>query len=1120
MKKKPLFLFIMRISLIQFCLITCLMMNAFAMDGKAQVLLEKKLSLNETSIRLNKLLNRIEKEGGFRFVYRSNLVDFKQMVSVSANRQPLAQLLDDVLSPLLLTYELSNNYIILKPLPDMLRQQPQKMAVVTVQGKVTDDKGAPLPGVSVLLKGTTTGAVTDTAGNYVLSIDGESGTLVFSFLGFKRQEVEINGRQRIDVALQPESGTLNEVVVVGFGTQRRSDLTGAVGSVKGADVKNQPARSVAEALQGRVAGVEVVKGNGGPGSGSTIQIRGVSSLNNPNPIYIIDGVRGSSGSNFNIQDIESIDVMKDASAASIYGASAAGGVVIITTKRGAKDGTMKVNLNSYAGVRKPILDELMGRDQYLQARAAILQDATNGADPASLPNTNWGSALYDNGLEQNYNLSVSGGNNKASYFVSAGYVNEDGTYIDSDFKRYNARINSDYKIGNRIKLGESVFVNKTRNNPTNSSGAFPYRSVPTMAVYDATNPIGGYGKAPAGFGGANYVGLELSNIIRNDIFGVEGNIYGDAEIFKGFNLRATFGYNFTNNLTSNYLQQYDFGPVNNAQASLNKSSDNTQLINTNYTATYNTSIGSHSVKLLGGFEQLSTSIDALGGSSFNLALSPTENFFVNSVDNQRVTGGYDNNLLVKSFFGRLNYDFAGKYLLTGSIRRDANFKRFGLTNQSGVFPSGSVAWRISEENFVKEGAPFITDLKIRGSYGSLGNDQIADYIFLSRFTDVAANSFGGGVRNIGFGLIGLANPDIKWEVIRQTDIGLDAAFIDGKLTFTADYYIKNTDGMIYNLPLPISSGLTQPFTANIGEVSNKGLELLAGYTDKVGEFSYGVSANATFNRNKVLSLDGNTNNPVNDGNNDIGGGFGLMTGQNISRTVVGRSFGEFYGYVADGIFQSDAEAQGYAQFAGQQSRAGDLRFADLNSDGVLDDADRTFIGNPNPEFAYGLNLNFGYKGFDVAMLFNGVLGAKIFNGVAPYNSTFYADGNTSADIFGTSYFDGAGITDRPRVGYVDGNDFLNDPNGNYSRVSSYWVENGSYLKLKNFQIGYTIPQKLLSRYKITGIRLYAMGNNLFALTGYSGRDPELAGGVTSRGIDSPTIYPQNRLYSFGLDVNF
>lgn len=1076
------------------------------------------ITLRQNKISIEKALGSIEKQSGYYFLYDKNDIPYREKINVNLNKASIEEALSQCFKNLPLSYKIIRQTIVLKR-NESIENQIKALAI-TVTGKVTDENGGPLPGVSVRVKGTTVGAVTDDKGNYTINSPDENSTLVFTFIGFTSQEIAVSGQSVINVVLAEKASELDEVVVVGFGTQRRSDLTGAVGSVKGDDIKNQPARSVAEAVQGRVAGVEVVKGSGQPGSGSNIQIRGVSSLNNPNPIYIIDGVRGSSGNNFNIQDIESIDIMKDASAASIYGASAAGGVIIITTKRGAKDGSINVNLNTYAGLRTPILDNLLGRDQFIEARSGILQDATNGQDAASLPDTDWPGALYSDGVEQNYNLSVSGGNSKASFFLSSGYVQEKGTYIDSDFKRYNLRINSDYNIGSRIKIGESIFVNKTRNNPTNSSGAFPYRSVPTMLIYDETNPVGGFGRAPAGFNGANYVGLELSNNIRNDVFGVEGNIYGELEILKGLSLRATFGYNFSNNLNNNYLGEYDFGPVNNSQASLNKSSNNTQLINTNYIATYGANAGKHNFKLLGGFEQLSTSFDNIGGSSFNLALSPTQNFFVTDVENQRVTGGFDENLLVKSFFGRLNYDFAGKYLLTGSIRRDANFKRFGQANQSGVFPSGSAAWRISEEGFFKNKVPFISDLKVRGSYGSLGNDQIADYVFLSRFLEVGANSFGSEGRDIGFGLTGLANTDIQWETIKESNFGLDAAFLDGKINFSADYYIKNTDGMIYNLPLPISTGLPQPFTANIGKVRNKGLELLADYNNKVNDFNYGISANATFNRNEVISLDGNRNNPVNAGNTDISGGFGIMSGQNISRTEVGRSFGEFFGYAADGIFQSDAEAQAHPQFVGRQSREGDLRYRDVNGDGILDNADRTFIGNPNPDFIFGINLNMAYKGFDVSMLFNGVMGVDLFNGVAPYNSTLFSDGNTTADIFGTSFFNGSGLTDRPRIGYVDNNNFRNDPNGNYRQVSSYWVENGSYLKLKNFQIGYNIPQQWLKKYNIGNIRAYFMGNNLFALTGYSGRDPELAGDVTSRGIDRPTVYPQNRLYSFGLDVNF
>lgn len=989
----------------------------------------------------------------------------------------------------------------------------------TVSGKVIDENDVGIPGVNVLEQGTTNGSVTDATGQYTLSVTNANAVLVFSFIGYVSEEITITDKQIVDVKLTPDLLTLSEVVVVGYGVQKREDLTGSIGSVKGKDINNLPARSVSEALQGRIAGVEVVKDDGAPGSASSIKIRGVSSLNNPNPIYIIDGVRSASGSSFNVQDIETIDVLKDASAASIYGASAAGGVIIITTKKGTP-GSIKVNFNAYSGLSTPIVNTLLNRDNFVIAKAATLKDVTNGSQLEALPNTNWVDELYQNGMESNYNLSLSGSSEKSSFYISAGYVNEKGTFIDTDFKRYSLRLNSDHKIGNHIKIGQFLLINKTYSNYSSSAGDFPFRSIPTMAIYDPSNAIGGFGKAPAGFGGANRVGLEQSNNTKEQGFGLEGNVFGEIEIIKGLKFKSTFGYNFGSETNTNYRGAYDFGPVNNFFPSLEKSISNGEFLTANATLSYAKSIGNHNFSALAGYERLQGIGSDLRGFSSDLALAPTENFFVTAVTTQRVYGGYDDNNLIKSFFGRVNYDFNGKYLFGATIRRDANYFKFGAGNQAGVFPAFSVGWKINEEGFIMNNTSFFDELKFRASYGTLGNDQIYGYLFLPRYATVGQNSFGGGVRSVGFGILGLSNPGIQWESIHQTNLGLDIAVLQSKLSVSFDYYIKDTEGMIYDIPLAPSGGVGETITANVGKVSNKGFEMMATYSDQIDEFKFSASVNGALNKNKVISLDGVSNNPINNGDNDISGGYGVMAGQDISRTMVGRSFGEFYGYVAEGIFSTDDEAAAHPQFAGARSRAGDLRFKDVDNNGVLDTNDKDFIGNPNPKLSYGINVRASWKGFDVSMLFNGLAGVNVFNGVRPYKGYFLGDGNTSSEIFNTSYFNGNGLTDRPSVGNFENGNFLNDPNGNYTKVSSFWVESGDYLKLKNIQLGYSLPSKWLQTVHLTTFRIYVMANNVFAITKYSGLDPEISGGVTNRGIDVPDSYPRNRLYAVGIDLNF
>lgn len=995
----------------------------------------------------------------------------------------------------------------------------------TLSGTVTDENGLGLPGVNILEKGTSNGTISDASGQYKLAATGTNPIIVFSFTGYVSEEIQSTDSDILSIGLTPDIASLSEIVVVGYGTQKRADLTGSIGSVKGKDINNLPVRSVAEALQGRVAGVEVVKDDGAPGSESKITIRGVSSLNNPDPIYIIDGVRSSSGASFNVQDIETLDVLKDASAASIYGASAAGGVIIITTKKG-KSGKMNVNFNAYTGISKPILNTLLDRDDFVIANAAIQRNVTNGKPLSELPNTNWGDELYRNGVENNYNLSISGGNDKSSYYLSAGYINEKGTYIDTDFERYSFRINSNHKLTDRLKVGEFLLINKTFNNNAVQDGGLPFRSIPTMAVYDETNPVGGFGKAPSGFGGANIVGLERSIDPTEEDFGIEGNVFGELEIIDGLVLKSTFGYNFGSSIATKYQGAYDFGPVSNFFPSLEKSISNNEFFTANTTLTYTRSIRKHNVQATAGFERLQAIESNLQGSSKFLALNPTKSFFTTTDSTDRVSGVYNDNNLIKSFFGRVNYDFNGKYLLTASIRKDADYQKFGPTNQAGIFPAFSLGWKISEEGFIKNNLPLFDLIKIRASYGELGNNQIGGYQFLSRYTSdgQGENSFGGGKRSVGYGLLGLANPSIQWESLNISNYAIDFSLFKSKLNVTLEYYVKNTDGMIYNIPIALSSGLGETFTANVGKVSNKGFEWAVFYSDQVGEINFSAGVTGALNRNKVVSLDGVGNNPINDGGNGT-----IMPGQTTSRTVVGRSFGEFYGYVADGIFATDDEAAEHAQFVGDNiSRAGDIKFRDVpvgntgKGDGILDEKDMQFIGNPNPKMSYGINFTASWKGFDASILFNGLAGVDIFNGVASYKSYLLSDGNTTSDIFKTSYFNGNGLTDRPAVGHIDQNSgaYVTDPNENYTRVSSYWIEKGNYLKLKNIQVGYSLPSKWTNSIHISRLRLYVMANNVFSLTNYSGLDPEIGGDVTNRGIDYTEQYPRNRLYTMGIDINF
>lgn len=1022
---------------------------------------------------------------------------------------------------------------------------------VTVSGRVTDPQGAPVPGVNIQLKGSSAGQATNANGTYSIVVNNAaSDWLVFSMIGYAAQEVAVAGKTAINVQLVEDNRQLNEIVVVGYGTQRRKDLTGSISSVKGDDFKNQPITNAVEGLQGRVAGVNIVKNSGAPDASPTILIRGVASFNQPNPLYIVDGVRVDNVSNINVQDIESMDVLKDAAAASIYGAAAAGGVVLVTTKKGAS-AVPKFNYNYRYGVSTPKVGELLDRDNYIKLQNIINPGRfTNATRLDTLANTNWIDETFNNGHEQNHNLSFSGAAAVVDYLVSGFYNKQEGVARKNFSNIGGGRINTNFKIGNWLKFGEQLSVSRrSTSNPQNVGVEAqlhnaPFRTLPIIPVF---NKDGSYGTLPTGypglaFSGTHPVGAIDNASVENYKNNFQGNVYAELKLPLDFTFRTNVGYTFYNE-TQNYFQNaFAIGGVGAGKNSLNKLSVESQSLLTNYILTYNKTLDKHNINVIGGFEQItgryndsnvtSNDISADAGRDYSMVPTAGTTYFV--------TGRRDNNALVKSLFARLNYNYNSRYYLSASIREDANFTVFGPNKQRGVFPSVSAAWNISEEPFFKTALPVVDNLKLRASYGELGNSNIGTYAFLSLYQpfNSLGNGSAGGANFAPNGTIipgvtysGIPNPNLHWETVKETNIGLDGALLGNKLYFTVEYYDKATSDMLYALPLAPSAGIAGNYLTNIGNVSNKGLELMLGYRAKVSELGFDLNVTGGWNRNEVTKLTSETTSEFLDGYNYYNNGdvsFQIMPNQTITTTRKGLPFGSFYGYKVLGIFQNDAEAA-KQKVSGIAARAGDLQFQDLTGDGEITDKDRQVIGNPNPKLVYGANIRLNFKGFDAAFLFTGVAGVDLFNGVKAYEMRPFSDGNTSPKVWGASFLNGNGVTKQPRLGVVeqDGR-FTLDPNGNYSSVNSYFVESGDYLKLKNLQLGYTFSGDVLKKIKVKSARIFVMGTNLFTITNYSGLDPELGAsfspsgyaGVTSRGIDVVSQYPQTRIYSFGIDVNF
>lgn len=1014
----------------------------------------------------------------------------------------------------------------------------------TISGKVTDEKGEVLPGVSVNEKGATASAGTDASGSYIINTTSAKPVLVFTMIGYKRQEIAVGNATKLNVVLSDESQTLSEVVVVGYGTQRRKDVTGSVVSVKGDAFRNQPITNVTEALAGRAAGVNVAKGSGAPDAAPSIIIRGLSSLNQPQPLYIVDGIRMAGEQNVNPQDIASIDVLKDASSAAIYGSAAAGGVIVITTKKG-KIGAPTINFNSRYGITKPRVVGLLNKDEYISLQNIINPTFFAGATKLdTLANSDWVDALYSDANEQNYNLSITGASPVVNYLFSGFYNKQEGVYLRNYSNIGGARINTDYVLGKRIKIGQQLSLSQRKTAPPIGSEAqlhnAPFRTIPIMPIYNAD---GSYGSAPTGygtlkFGGVNPVGAANKADVEDFKNNLQANVYGEAKLPLYLTFRTNFGYSYYNQSQDYFQNSFSFGQVSNAANSLTKQSVISSQLVSNFVLSFDKSFGSHALNAVAGYEQINGKYNALNVRASQIGL-PGYSFVPTSETEYVVNGQTDNNALVKSIFGRVNYNFGGRYYLSGSIREDANFTVFGPNKQRGIFPSVSAGWNISEEKFFKTIAPTVNVLKLRGSYGELGNSNIGAYNFLALYSNFTAggNGSAGGqnfapgakpVLGVSFGAI--PNPDLRWETVKESNIGLDGEMLDNKLYFTVEWYKKKTEDMLYSLPLSLSSGITTPYLTNIGEVDSKGIDLLLGYRSKAGNVGYDISFNAGFNKNNVVKLSDVISSSISDGYNFYNNGdrgFNIMSNQTLTITKAGSPFGSFYGYKVLGMFKTDAEAAASPQKA--TALAGDLIYQDLDNSGTITEGDKQIIGNPNPKMVYGANIRVNFKGFDAALLFNGVAGVDIFNGKKAYEMFPFQDGTTSPKVFGASFLGANQLTDQPRLGVANANGtYTLDPNKNYQSVNSYFVEKGDYLKLRNLQIGYTFSSSALQRVKVKNARLFVMANNVFTITKYSGLDPELSSafsvagytGPTTRGIDAVTSYPQTRIYSLGLDLNF
>ncbi len=1053
----------------------------------------------------------------------------------------------------------------------VVNAQPNK----TITGKVTDTNNEVIIGATIsatVSDKMVGGTISNTSGEFEISVP-EGSILKVSFIGYKPYQEKVTEEKDVyNVVLEEDVKSLDEVVVVGYGTQKRSELTGSISSVSAEDIQDFSSNSLAESLSGMAAGVMVTKSEGTPGSEADIIIRGAGSLNGMAPLYVVDGVPQDAGFNFNMRDVESVEILKDAGSAAIYGSRAAGGVILITTRRGKEGSKPAINLNARSGFRNIYTDiKLLNTKEWIRARDAFgtgsTLDVLGAKNVDDLPNTDWMDVMFGTGIEQEYNLSVASGNEKTNFFLSAGYMGEKGVYLDTRADRFSFRNNIDHKFNDHITLGESIYGSAVKTNPATTSSIYnhtiPFRTVPVSPVYDEN---GNYAKTNDKAGsGPNFAGLEDAFHVFNDNnYNLSTQAYLAINFFEGLGLKITGAGEFTGFSKNDFTEFRDFGPVQISPQHLNSYAGTMQNLMFNSVLTYSKQISDHNFRIMAGTEFWKLDGYNLNVTSYDFSIPVAQSIALASAGPTK--DAYDNLPVERrgSYFGRFNYNYQGKYLVTANFRADAS-DRFVGSNRWGYFPSINGGWRISKENFVQAFTKnWLNDAKIRASWGILGNDvSVPQFMYQSTWSGTGiSHSFDGtSTQQAGYWLAVFGNENLKWEEITQVDLGLDLSFFRNRLTFSYDYYNRQTRDMLYRGDLPLSSGMSYYFSSddpantvpvyfNAGLVENLGHEFTVGWKNKKRDFFYSITTNVSFNSNLVKQVgDEPGATPIDEGLNNA---WNLIT-----RTQDGYPMSMFYGYEVIGIFRNQEQVDQYNQAAlnawradnpdhtsfdpetgqplnldGQpigiyyqkkQTGIGDLIFDD-NGEGRVTPLSRKFIGNPWPKMFLGLNINLEYKRFDLSAVFQGAFGFDIMNLVKPYTQMFSSD-NTTADIFKTSGF-GVGndkVTAYPRVGYVDENgSFIGDgaANKNYSTVSGYMVEKGDYLKLKNLSLGYNLPDKLGQKAGMNKARLYVSIQNAFTLTGYSGIDPEIGGGVLMRGIDHQNRYLPSRLISFGIDLTF
>ena len=1150
----------MRLTMIQFVLLGLLCSAALAGKTNAQELLSKEISLSSESIEVKSILAQIEQQAGVRFVYSTNTIQARQKVSLSVTKSKLSDVLDKLLVPLSISYELEGTRILLHRRP-VETVAPEAAVEKTISGKVTDEKGEALPGVSIILKGTQQGTSTDADGRYQITAPDGDPVLIFSFVGYLSQEKTIGSASVLDVQLATDTKSLQEVVVVGYGTQKRANVTAAISSVPMGEIKDMAVSNVATALQGKIPGVVIQQNNGTPGSTPAIKVRGFGSISAGNaPLIVIDGniVNANIFSNLNPNDIESMDVLKDASSTAIYGSKGSNGVILITTKKG-KSGKPSVNLDVFTGfqqVSKKIdlinsqqfadfgkdasnnayLDNIKGASisdpnsarptdylRYRYPRGEVFDwlDFDNPAKVAALPYTDYQDEIFRTAKMSSYQLSASGGSEKARYSISGGYLQQDGIIKRSSLDRYTLRANVEVDVLPSLKVGLNLNPTYKIQQEVKDAGHWADNAVvnsalsvmPMIPIYAAD---GSYTSQTAFAAPYNYPGITnpVANITEYNSQYLSTNLlanaYAQLNLFKDLTYRVTGNINFGGNRRNSYRTSKM--PLNqilppSVSTGLAYSDQGLSWL-FNQTLNYSKSFKDiHNFDVLIGMESTKFQYqDSQGtGSSYPNDVVETLNGSASGTTTTSVSSKVEN--ASASYFARANYNYKGKYLLNVSVRRDGS-SIFGSDNRWGTFPAGSVGWRISEESFMKALRP-VSEAKLRVSYGLAGNNA-----FSSNYPYVATlrsdnYSFNNNLVN-GLAPSSLANPLLGWERSQQLDAGIDLGFFNNRMLLIVDYYQRTTKDLLLSVNVPTLTGFSSA-VKNIGQMQNKGWEFGLNTRNLTKALIWNTSLNISFNRNKVIAL-GPTGDPIRSAS-----GVGET---NI--TQIGSPIGSFYGYRQLGVFKDQADLDSYPH--DPTSRPGDVKYEDVNKDGKIDANDRTIIGNNQPDFIYGMTNTLSYKGFDLNISVQGSQGGEILNLSRRFFENLEGNANQLSTVltrWRSAADPGDGVTPRANARTT----------GNNNAISTRWVEDGSYLRIQNVSLGYQLPSSVISKLKLQQVRVYASAQNLFTFTKYLNFNPEVSNyegatvattgtplpGPLASGVDYGS-YPLARTFTIGINI--